>query len=377
MKKTPINQLSELGQSFWYDNIHRAMLNNGELESMIKNDDLRGITSNPSIFEKAITSGKDYDDALARLAHEQNGASNRDYFYHLAVDDIRKAADALLGVYEKTDALDGYVSLEVSPDLANDTKASIEEGRNLFARIGKPNVMIKIPATKAGIPVIQQLIADGINVNATLLFSVERYVEVAKAYIEGLKQRQAKGLHIHNVASVASFFVSRVDSALDTLVAESPAKDKLSDLNGQLAIINAKRAYNEYKTLFNSGFSALRKAGARPQRLLWASTGTKNAAYIDVLYINELIGHDTVNTIPPATMLAFKDHGKASATLEKGLAEADVQWKRLIDAKLNINQAMEKLEIDGVSLFAKSFDNLLKAIGDKIDGFKKQQSSAA
>ncbi|MDH5218640.1 MAG: transaldolase, partial [Gammaproteobacteria bacterium] len=317
---TPINQLKKYGQSFWYDNIQRSMIHNGQLQKMITEDDLSGITSNPAIFEKAINGSSDYDDTLARLAMDQPDLSGREYFYQLAIEDIKGAADLLLPVYEKTKALDGYVSIEVSPDLAYNADATIKEARELFARIGRPNVMIKVPATKEGVVAVEQLIADGININATLLFSAERYVEIAQAYIRGLEQRQQKGHAIDKIASVASFFVSRVDNSFEKQFDHLYEKNdlaiqsKLNPLRGNVGIINAKCAFIEYKKLYGNAFKNLEKAGARPQRLLWASTGTKNPDWSDVLYIDSLIGENTVNTIPPATLNAFKDHGKPQSS---------------------------------------------------------------
>ncbi|HFD31952.1 MAG TPA: transaldolase, partial [Gammaproteobacteria bacterium] len=298
MSKSNLSQLHTFGQSFWYDNIQRAMLQNGELQAMIDNDDLRGITSNPSIFEKAITGSDDYDESLAKYVASTPETNGREAFFTLAIEDIQAAADLLKPVYDSSQFVDGYVSLEVSPDLANDTEASVKEAHDLFLRINRPNAMIKIPATKAGIPAIEQLIADGINVNATLLFSVDRYIEVAKAYLRGIEKRHSRGLPVNNVASVASFFISRVDATVDGKL-DKIGRDA-SHLKGKLGIANAKLAYKEYKELFSDqAFSELRTAGAMPQRLLWASTGVKNPTYSDVLYIDKLIGKDTVNTIPP------------------------------------------------------------------------------
>ncbi|MDH5300996.1 MAG: transaldolase [Gammaproteobacteria bacterium] len=366
MTRNALKQLRKFEQSFWFDNIQRSMLDNGDIERMIADQDLRGITSNPSIFEKAITSGSDYDSQIRQLLREKPSADNRAFFFELAIRDIQGAADKLRGVYDQSKGLDGYVSLEVSPDLAHNTQASIDEARELFRRINRPNAMIKIPATKAGIPVIEQLIADGIHVNATLLFSVERYVEVAKAYIRGLQARKQRSESLA-VASVASFFVSRVDSKLDPLLDKCAGKTAAHDaLHGQIAVLNAKAAYVEYQKLFDGkDFAALKSAGAVPQRLLWASTGTKNAAYSDVLYIEQLIGPHTVNTIPPATAKAFHEHGNAANTLMQNLAQAPAQFGQLAKLGIDMNKAMQELEDEGVSTFAKSFDNLLAAIGEK------------
>jgi len=366
MSKSPLSQLHTLGQSFWYDNIQRAMLQNGELQAMIDKDDLRGITSNPSIFEKAINGSSDYDASLTSYIENAETPNGRDAFFSLAIEDIQAAADLLKPVYEKSNFADGYVSLEVSPDLANDTEATIKEAHELFLKIGRPNAMIKVPATKAGVPAIEQLIADGININATLLFSVERYVEVARAFIAGIEKRHSRGLPINNVASVASFFISRVDSAIDTKL------DKLgrsaSHLKGKLGISNAKLAYQQYQTLFSdTEFGQLQTAGAQPQRLLWASTGVKSPLYSDVLYIEELIGKNTVNTIPPATAAAFNEHGKIEATLESNAQEAQQVVSEIKKFGVKLDSVMNTLEVDGVNIFKTSFFNLVKSIEKKID----------
>ena len=359
------------------------MIHNGQLASMIKDDDLRGITSNPAIFEKAINGSTDYDDTLARLAMDQPNLSGREYFYQLAIEDIKDAADLLLPVYEQTKTLDGYISIEVSPDLAYDAEATIREARELFARIGRPNVMIKVPATKEGVIAVEQLISDGININATLLFSAERYVEIAQAYIRGLTQRHKKGHAIHNVASVASFFVSRVDNSFEEQIdkvfenSDKDTQNKLQPLRGNVGIINAKCAFVEYKKLYGNDFKALEKAGARPQRLLWASTGTKNPDWSDVLYIDSLIGDNTVNTIPPATLAAFKDHGKPQSSLETDLNIAKTQFEMLSNSGIDVASVMQQLEDDGVAIFAQAFEKLIQAIDEKMEAFKKRQDSSA
>lgn len=381
MKQTPINLLADYGQAFWYDNIDRSMLSNGVLENLIKQDDLKGITSNPAIFEKAITNSNDYDQALALLIREQPNASNRELFFDLAVEDIQNAADQLKPVYAQSQGGDGYVSLEVSPDLAYDTQASIKEARELFLRLGRPNIMIKIPATKEGIPAIEQLIADGVNINATLLFSVERYEAVANAYINGIKQRYEKGMPLKNISSVASFFISRVDGAMDSALQQmiengnTEQQNIAQSLLGKVAILNAKSSYKRYIELFGENFVRYVEAGANPQRLLWASTGVKNPNYSDTLYIDELIGPNTVNTIPPATLSAFKDHGSARPSLERGLDQVDEQINQLNKLNLATDDIMSTLEKDGVALFAKAFDNLLIAITEKTNAIKKQQKS--
>jgi len=365
MSNSPLSQLHSFGQSFWYDNIQREMLQNGTLQAMIDNDDLRGITSNPSIFEKAINASTEYDESLKTYVTNTEAANGRDAFFALAIEDIQAAADLLLPVYENSHFDDGYVSLEVSPDLANDTQATVNEAKALFLKINRPNAMIKIPATKAGIPAIEQLIADGININATLLFSVERYTEVAKAFISGIGQRKSRGLPVNNVASVASFFISRVDNTVDAKL------DKVgraaSHLKGKLGIANAKLAYQEFKTLFSDdAYGDLLAAGAKVQRLLWASTGVKNPDYSDVLYIESLIGKNTVNTIPPATAAAFNDHGTLGANLEKDVQNAKDVLSEIKKLGVNLDAIMNTLETDGINIFKKSFFNLVKSIEKKI-----------
>jgi len=375
MSSNPLSQLSKLGQSFWYDNIQRKMLNNGDLQQMIDEDDLRGITSNPSIFEKAIANSSDYDSSLTEFVNNENKGDARAAFFHLAIEDIQQAADMLRPVYDASNGVDGYVSLEVSPDIANDTQASIKEAQDLFLRVDRPNAMIKIPATKEGIPVIEQLIADGINVNATLLFSADRYVEVAKAYIRGLSARHQRGLPINNIASVASFFISRVDSILDKALDDH--HQETNHLKGKMGIANAKVSFIEYLKLFESDeFKQLEAAGAHPQRLLWASTGVKNPDYSDVLYIDSLIGNNTVNTIPPATADAFRDHGTVAETLTQNLDEAKAEFAELQNLGIDVAALMDKLEVDGVAIFAQSFENLLKAIEDKMQNLSSNRGAA-
>lgn len=376
MNKNPLSQLSDHGQSFWYDNIQRTLLHNGEMQRMIDDDDLRGITSNPSIFEKAIASSHDYDASLAELVAENADINSREAFFSLAVKDIQVACDLLKPVYDKTQSIDGYVSLEVSPDLAHDTEASIKEAQALFKRLNRPNAMIKIPATKAGIPVIEQLIFDGINVNATLLFSADRYIEVANAFLRGLTRRHERGLPVNNIASVASFFMSRVDINLDKRLSEISDQNAASPLMGRMGIANAKVAYLEYLALFESDdFKTLKTAGAQPQRLLWASTGTKNPDLSDVLYIESLIGENTVNTIPPATAQAFNDHGTCASTLSQSLEQAADEFATLKALGVDVDAAMIQLEDEGVAAFKKSFDNLLSAIQNKMDDLSKSNAA--
>ena len=373
-----LRQLQQLGQSIWFDNIHRAMVRDGELAKMIKEDGLRGLTSNPTIFEKAIGGGNDYDKAISELLRNQPSMPIRDLFFSLAIEDIQGAADLMAGVYKDTQRLDGYVSLEVSPDLAYNTSGTIDEARRLWKRVNRPNLMIKVPATKQGVPVIEQLIADGININVTLLFSVERYREVALAYIAGLEMRVKKNLPIDHIASVASFFISRVDAAVDKQLAAltGPQADKAHGLKSKIAIANAKLAYALYKDLCaDARFQALRTKGGVPQRLLWASTGTKSAELSDVLYMEELIGAETVNTVPPATYKAFKDHGNPKANLDTGMDAARAQLKLLGEVGVDLAKIAQALEKEGVDSFVKSFTTLLGAIDAKAQTVSKRMSA--
>ncbi len=356
----PLRTLNAAGQSVWYDYIRRDMLA-GELATMIERDDLRGITSNPTIFEKALTSGHDYDDALRRELQASQHPEPRALFYRLAIDDIRQAADQLFPVYQRTGGVDGMVSLEVSPDLAYDTEATVREARELHARLDRANVMIKVPATEAGLPAIEALIDSGINVNVTLLFAVERYQAVASAYLRGLERRQQRGEPISGIASVASFFVSRLDGKLDPLLA-----GRQPDLQGKIAIANAKLAYRTYQDLFGKArFEQLAAAGARPQRLLWASTSTKNPAYPELLYVENLIGPDTVDTMPPATYEAFRRSGQVTATLARDVDQAQHQIGTLAALGIDLQAITDQLEAEGVRAFARSFDNLLSAVSTR------------
>ncbi|MBL8191614.1 MAG: transaldolase, partial [Acidobacteria bacterium] len=324
----PLVEVEKLGQSIWYDNIRRLLIDNGDIAGKIANDDLRGITSNPTIFEKAIAGSTDYNDAMQKLIAE--GKSVNDIYEALAIEDIQRAADLFKPVYERTNKLDGYVSLEVSPLLARDTDGTVAEAKRLWAALNRPNVCIKIPATPEGIPAIRQAIAAGININVTMIFALENYEQVADAFISGLEDRDAAGLPVDHVASVASVFVSRIDSAIDAQLEarirdakDDAEKASLTALLGKAAIANAKIQYQRFKEIFASErFAKLKAKGAQVQRPLWASTGTKNPAYSDVLYVDSLIAADTVNTIPPATYTAFRDHGTVALTIETGLDQA-------------------------------------------------------
>jgi transaldolase/glucose-6-phosphate isomerase len=352
-----IKKLTSLGQSIWYDNIQRKLLESGELKAMIERGDIRGVTSNPTIFNNAIAKSTDYDSALTSLAWA--GWDAEKIFWQLAIEDIRAACDAFAPLYEETNGGDGFVSLEVSPFIANDTDATVAQVEQLWARVRRPNLMVKIPATKAGIPAIRKAISVGINVNITLIFSLARYAEVMDAYLSGLEDHLAAGHSIHHIASVASFFVSRVDSKIDP---------KLTDdsLKGKAAIANAKLAYDEYqKTFAGRRWENLKVKGARVQRPLWASTSTKNPAYPDTIYIDNLIGPETVNTIPPQTLDAFKDHGVAALTITRDLEQAKTDLNKLAEAGISMDQVTWELEEEGVKAFAEAFTQLLGTIEER------------
>jgi transaldolase/glucose-6-phosphate isomerase len=366
----PLQQLEACGQSPWLDFVTRSLIGSGELAAMTVRDGLKGVTSNPSIFEKAIGHSDEYDGDLKAML-QTGDHTVVDLYEHLAIGDIKAGADALLPVYEKTKKRDGYISLEVSPYLANDTEGTIAEARRLWKAVNKPNLMVKVPATPAGVPAIRTLIGEGININVTLLFGVPEYEAVAYAYMDGLEALAAKGGDISGVASVASFFVSRIDSLvdkkLDAAIAKGADKAKLDTLRGKVAIANAKVAYAHYLEMFGGArWAALAAKGAQTQRLLWASTGTKNKAWSDVLYVDTLIGPDTVNTIPPATMDAFRDHGTATAgTVQSDLPGAQATMAALEAAGVSMAQIAHELVVDGVQLFADAFDQLLGSVAGK------------
>lgn len=354
-----IKKLTALGQSLWYDNIQRKLLVNGELKAMIERGDIRGVTSNPTIFQNAIAKTNDYDAALTPLAWA--GWDAEKIFWQLAIEDIQEACDLFLPLYEKTKGGDGYVSLEVSPYLARDTEGTIQQAQELWNRVNRPNLMMKIPATKEGIPAIRASIAAGINVNVTLIFSLSRYAEVMNAYLEGIEERVSKDLPVQHVASAASFFVSRVDSKVDPRLPED------SPLRGKAAVGNAKLAYEQFEAIFTSPRFATLKARfrARVQRPLWASTGTKNAAYPDTLYVDELIGPDTVNTVPPATLDAFRDHGTATMTITRDLEKMQQLFVDLKALGISMSSVVTELEDEGVKAFADAFKTLLEAIEER------------
>ncbi len=357
----PLVELRKFGQSFWYDNIHRRLFTTGELKRMIEQDGLRGMTSNPTIFEKAIAGSADYDQALRELV--SRGLEVPEIYEELAVADIQAAADLFRPLYDREKGSDGYVCLEVSPKLAHDTEATIAEAQRLWKKVARPNVMIKVPATPAGIPAIERLIGAGLNINVTLMFARETYEQVAEAYIRGLEKLARDGRDVTRTASVASLFVSRVDTAVDKLLEKLGAPEELF---GKAAIANSRLLYQRYKEIFRGPrFAALRSKGARPQRLLWASTSTKNPKYSDVMYAEALIGPETVDTMPDATIAAFRDHGRVRPTLEEGVEEAHRTFERLAQAGVDIPAVMQQLQDDGVRLFAESFDKLMKALAEK------------
>jgi len=368
-KTNPLKDLLKFGQSVWLDYIRRDLLTSGELKRLIDEDGLRGMTSNPAIFEKAIAGGKLYDDVLNSL-RSRTDLDAKGRFEILAIRDIQDAADILRPVYDSTKRRDGYVSIEVSPYLAHDTKGSIEEARRLWKSVGRENVMVKIPGTPEGLPAIQQALSEGININITLLFAQDVYVKVAEAYIAGLEQLAKNGGDVSKMASVASFFISRIDSAVDAIIEDklktskdAREQEQLKSLLGEVAIANGKETYERYQAIFSSArWKALAAKGAKTQRVLWASTSTKNPAYRDVVYVEELIGPDTVNTIPPATLDAFRDHGKPRASLTEDLAAAHKTMESAAKLGISMKEVTDKLTEDGVRLFSEAFDKLLAAV---------------
>ena len=355
-----IQDVRAIGQSVWYDNIRRGLIESGELQRLIDLG-VTGLTSNPTIFQKAIAESSDYDEALETLA--AGGSSVEEIYESLTVEDIRAAADLLRPVYDETDAADGYASLEVSPHLANDTDGTIDEARRLFGLLDRPNVMVKVPATPAGIPAVHKLIGEGINVNVTLTFSLKAYRDVRHAYVAGLEDLKWAGGDLSRVASVASFFISRVDTAVDSRLGDDD-----EDLKGRAAIANAKLAYRDFKEDFGGDrFGALAAEGARVQRPLWASTSTKNPEYSDVMYPEALIGADTVDTMPEATLLAFMEHGAVAETLEQDVDEAERLIDQLGEAGVDMEEVTSGLLTDGLRQFADSYDDLLADIASKKD----------
>ena len=362
---TKLHEAAKLGQAIWLDYIRRAFIESGELEELIK-DGLRGITSNPSIFEKAITGSSDYDNVLTHLAGADKSA--RDIYEVLAIEDIRRAADLLRPIYDETDGADGYISLEADPRLAYDTEGTLNEVRYLFAAVGRPNLMIKVPATAAGIPAIATLIGEGINVNVTLMFSLADYEAVSDAYLRGLERLAAQGGNLHRVASVASFFVSRVDTAVDQKLDKLINEGNLhaAALKGKIGIANSKMAYARYLNVFSSErWQRLARQGARVQRLLWGSTSVKNPEYPDTMYVDNLMAANTVNTLPPATLEAFHDHGVIASGLTADLDEARAQLTHLAELGIDLEVITQQLQDEGVIKFADAFNGLMEGITEK------------
>jgi transaldolase len=368
MSTNPLIELTKLGQSVWNDNIERKLVTSGELKRLIDEDGLSGVTSNPAIFEKAIAGSELYVDQLRELAQQHK--QPQEIYEGLAIRDIQMAADVLAPVYDKTNGTDGFVSLECSPKLANDTQGTIEETRRLWKLVDRKNAMIKIPGTPEGIPAIEEGIYDGININITLLFSLRAYEKTMEAYIRGLERRVAEGKPVGNISSVASFFVSRIDTAVDKELDrriektnDEQEKAKLQSLLGRIAIANAKIAYQKYKKVFHGErFAAMKQKGAQVQRPLWASTSTKNPVYPDVYYVEALIGSETIDTLPPATIVAFRDHGRARITIEDNLDDERAMIARLEEVGISLEQVTGHVLADGVRLFVEPFDKLLSTI---------------
>ncbi|MFL5469558.1 MAG: transaldolase [Gemmatimonadaceae bacterium] len=371
MGKNRLQELHDVGQSIWLDSIDRRMLHDGELDRRIREDALTGMTSNPTIFQKALSSSNAYDEQITDA--EDKGLTNWELFELLETTDVRDACKHFAGVYSLSRGNDGYVSIEVSPGVSNSADASVEEARRLWAAVDCPNLMVKVPGTPEGAVAVRRLIAEGINVNITLLFAIEAHERVIDAYIAGLEDRLSAGQPIDGLASVASFFVSRVDTEvdkrLDALIAKASGaeKERIKMLKGRAAIANAKLAYRLFRQKFSGPrWEALAKEGARLQRPLWASTSTKNPEYRDVMYVEELIGPDTVNTMPPATIDAFRDHGAIDKTVDKKLGAAEGLLKEIETLGISMKEVTEKLLVDGIASFQKSFDELIAGLDAKI-----------
>jgi transaldolase len=381
MAKNRLQQLHDAGQSIWLDSIDRRILHDGELDRRISDDALTGMTSNPTIFQKALASSNAYDEQITeaeeidavRDAEDRRGLTSWQVFELLETTDVRDACDHFAGVYSSTRGADGYVSIEVSPGVAGSREATVAEARRLWKTVDRPNVMVKVPGTPEGAPAVRTLIAEGINVNITLLFGIDAHERVIDAYIDGLEERVKKRQPIDGIASVASFFVSRVDTEidkrLDALIAKAPQpeKERLEMLKGRAAIANAKLAYRLFAQKFaGPRWEALAKQGARVQRPLWASTSTKNPKYRDVMYVEELIGPDTVDTMPPATIDAFRDHGVVERTVDKKIAAAEGLLKEIEAVGISLKEVTDKLLDDGIASFQKSFDELIAGLESKI-----------
>jgi len=372
MGKNQVYQIRNFGQSIWYDNIERSILTSGMLEKMVEEDGISGVTSNPTIFEKAITQSSDYDAEIEELARKKKTAE--EVYNSLTIKDVTLAADILRRIYKETERKDGYVSIEVPPKYAYDIDETINEAQKLFMRIGRENIMIKVPATKEGAVAIESLISKGININATLIFSLSHYENVALAYIKGLEGFSREGGDLRRVASVASLFVSRIDTLVDREISSLIESEKnperkrdLEELLGKAAIANSEKVYQKFKEIFSQEkFKDLERRGARVQRPLWASTSTKDPAYSDVKYVEELIGPDTVNTIPQVALDAFRDHGKPRLSLEENLDVVERVLSRIERAGINLEEVCETLQREGVDAFEKSFENLLDTLKEKI-----------
>lgn len=356
----PLNQIRKMDQSIWLDLLDREIMNSGKLQDLIDHDDLRGLTSNPSIFEKAISGSSDYDQDIVTLSQKED--NNPAIFFDLAIADIQRAADLFKPVYDQTNGTDGFVSLEVSPYLARDTDGTIEQARELWKRVDRKNVMIKIPGTKEGLVAIRECLREGININVTLLFGLPRYREITEAFMGGLEDRLAEGHSIKEVSSVASFFLSRIDVMIDPMLKEKGA----DQLVGKIAIASAKKAYQIYLEMISSDrFKKLEENGAQRQRVLWASTGTKDPSFSDVLYVETLIGKDTINTLPMETIDAFRDHGKVAETLTQDISDSNNAMSELEKIGIDIDKITQKLEDEGIEKFNVAYEKLLKSIDDQ------------
>lgn len=369
--KNALLKLQEYGQSVWLDFIRRGMLESGELRELIEEDGLRGVTVNPSILDEAIRKTDDYEDAIAELVRE--GKTAREIYEALAFEDVRRAADLFRTIYDRTEGRHGFVSLEVSPRLAYDTEGTIERVRYLWDGLDRPNVMIKVPATKEGLPAIRQLIAEGINVNVTLLFGLPRYREVTEAYVQGLEERLSAGKPVNRVASVASFFLSRINVLVDPMLEEmieagGSKGEKASQVRGEAAIASAKLAYDAYKEVFEDGrFQVAAEQDGRGQRLLWASTSTKNPKYSDIKYVEPLIGPETVNTMPLQTIEAYRDHGDPASRIEEDLEKAGQTMEILDELGIDMGDVTQQLEDEGVEKFVASYDQLMNELEGRIE----------
>lgn len=373
-----IQKLNQIGQSIWYDNIERKLLMDGALEGMVSRGEIRGITSNPSIFNKAISQSDEYDEDIKSLTRE--GLSRENVYERLAISDIQAAADLFRPLYDQTDGGDGYVSLEVSPYLAHDTEQTISEANRLWNDVNRPNLMVKIPATKAGIPAITETIAAGINVNVTLIFSLDRYREVREAYLAGLEKRASVGKPVENIASVASFFISRIDTKVDKQLeslletAISDQKGQIEQLVGKTAVASGKLAFLDYEDTFGekgTRYGKLKTLGAKRQRVLWASTSTKNPAFSDTKYVEEMIGPLTINTVPPKTLVAFLDHGVVEQTIDQDFEAAHNVMAGLSGLGIDLDQATQELETEGVKSFADAYTSLLDSLQKRMIDFQK------